>query len=232
MVEEETDKLYSIILSSISHELKTPVTSIALSASGLCDDKLSSDKFTREVLINDILEANDRLNRIITNLLDMTRIESGRLKLNLQWNDINDLITLASQKYTNELKNYNFIKEINAVLPPIKLDFGLVEQVISNLLYNAIIHTKPGTTIIITAGIENSDIYIEIKDNGGGIQAIDKIFKKFYKERPKKTGGLGIGLSICKAIIEFHKWTLEAHNNDIGGVTFRIIIPFRKGELK
>lgn len=232
MVEEETDKLYSIILSSISHELKTPVTSIALSASGLCDDKLSSDKFTREVLINDILEANDRLNRIITNLLDMTRIESGRLKLNLQWNDINDLITLASQKYTNELKNYNFIKEINAVLPPIKLDFGLVEQVISNLLYNAIIHTKPGTTIIMTAGIENSDIYIEIKDNGGGIQAIDKIFKKFYKERPKKTGGLGIGLSICKAIIEFHKWTLEAHNNDIGGVTFRIIIPFRKGELK
>ena len=232
MVEEETDKLYSIILSSISHELKTPVTSIALSASGLCDDKLSSDKFTREVLINDILEANDRLNRIITNLLDMTRIESGRLKLNLQWNDVNDLITLASQKYTNELKNYNFIKEINAVLPPIKLDFGLVEQVISNLLYNAIIHTKPGTTIIITAGIENSDIYIEIKDNGGGIQAIDKIFKKFYKERPKKTGGLGIGLSICKAIIEFHKWTLEAHNNDIGGVTFRIIIPFRKGELK
>ena len=232
MVEEETDKLYSIILSSISHELKTPVTSIALSASGLCDDKLSSDKFTREVLINDILEANDRLNRIITNLLDMTRIESGRLKLNLQCNDINDLITLASQKYTNELKNYNFIKEINAVLPPIKLDFGLVEQVISNLLYNAIIHTKPGTTIIITAGIENSDIYIEIKDNGGGIQAIDKIFKKFYKERPKKTGGLGIGLSICKAIIEFHKWTLEAHNNDIGGVTFRIIIPFRKGELK
>lgn len=232
MVEEETDKLYSIILSSISHELKTPVTSIALSASGLCDDKLSSDKFTREVLINDILEANDRLNRIITNLLDMTRIESGRLKLNLQWNDINDLITLASQKYTNELKNYNFIKEINAVLPPIKLDFGLVEQVISNLLYNAIIHTKPGTTIIMTAGIENSYIYIEIKDNGGGIQAIDKIFKKFYKERPKKTGGLGIGLSICKAIIEFHKWTLEAHNNDIGGVTFRIIIPFRKGELK
>lgn len=232
MVEEETDKLYSIILSSISHELKTPVTSIALSASGLCDDKLSSDKFTREVLINDILEANDRLNRIITNLLDMTRIESGRLKLNLQWNDINDLITLASQKYTNELKNYNFIKEINAVLPPIKLDFGLVEQVISNLLYNAIIHTKHGTTIIMTAGIENSDIYIEIKDNGGGIQAIDKIFKKFYKERPKKTGGLGIGLSICKAIIEFHKWTLEAHNNDIGGVTFRIIIPFRKGELK
>ena len=84
----------------------------------------------------------------------------------------------------------------------------------------------------MTAGIENSDIYIEIKDNGGGIQAIDKIFKKFYKERPKKTGGLGIGLSICKAIIEFHKWTLEAHNNDIGGVTFRIIIPFRKGELK
>lgn len=232
MVEEETEKLYSIILSSISHELKTPVTSIALSASGLCDDKLSGDKITREVLINDILEANDRLNRIITNLLDMTRIESGRLKLNLQWNDINDLLTAASHKYLNELKDYNFIKEINEVLPPIKLDFGLVEQVISNLLYNAIIHTKPGTTIIMSAGIENSDIYIEIKDNGGGIQSIDKIFNKFYKERPKKTGGLGIGLSICKAIIEFHKWTLEAHNNEIGGVTFKIIIPIRNGELK
>ena len=113
----------------------------------------------------------------------MTRIESGRLKLNLQWNDINDLLTVASHKYINELKDYNFIKEINEVLPPIKLDFGLVEQVISNLLYNAIIHTKPGTTIIMTAGIENSDIYIEIKDDGGGIQAIDKIFNKFYKEK-------------------------------------------------
>ena len=64
------------------------------------------------------------------------------------------------------------------------------------------------------------------------LASVSEEFKKFYKERPKKTGGLGIGLSICKAIIEFHKWTLEAHNNDIGGVTFRIIIPFRKGELK
>lgn len=232
MVEEETEKLYSIILKSISHELKTPVTSISLAASGLYDEKLSSDKFTREVLINDILEANDRLNRVITNLLDMTRIESGKLKLNLQWNDINDLLTLASSKYSDELKNFEFIKEIKDVIPPIKLDFGLVEQVISNILYNAIIHTKPGTRIILSSGIKENNIYIEISDNGGGIKSIDKIFNKFYKEQPKKTGGLGIGLSICKAIIEFHKWSLEALNNDIGGVTFRILIPFRKGDIQ
>lgn len=226
IIEQETEKLYSIILRSISHELKTPVTSIALSANGLCDEKLSSDKNTREILVNDILEANDRLNRVITNLLDMTRIESGRLKLNLQWNDINDLLVSSSNKYIRELKDYELIKEIKNVIPPLKLDFGLIEQVISNLLYNAIIHTPKGTKIILSSSSDEDNYYIEVIDNGGGIKSIDKIFDKFYKEHPKKTGGLGIGLSICKSIIDYHKWNLEAFNNDLGGATFKITIPF------
>lgn len=226
MVEEETEKLYSIILRSISHELKTPVTSIALSAEGLCDERLISDKSTRDFLVKDILEANKRLNRVITNLLDMTRIESGRLKLNLQWNDVNDLLTSASNKYARELEDYEFIKEIKDVIPPLKLDFGLVEQVISNLLYNAIIHTKRGTKIILSSSIDENNYYIDVMDNGGGIKNIDRIFDKFYKEQPEKAGGLGIGLSICKSIIDYHKWELDAFNNDLGGATFRIKIPF------
>lgn len=231
MVEEETEKLYSIILRSISHELKTPVTSIALSAEGLCDEILSSDKNSRDFLVKDIMEANERLNRVITNLLDMTRIESGRLKLNLQWNDINDLLTSASNKYTRELEDYEFVKEIKDVIPPLKLDFGLIEQVISNLLYNAIIHTKKGTKIILSSTIDENNYYIEVSDNGGGIKNIDRIFDKFYKEQPKKTGGLGIGLSICKSIIDYHKWELNAFNNPMGGATFRITIPFENGFL-
>ena len=228
MVEEETEKLYSIILRSISHELKTPVTTISLSVNGLKDEVLMINENTREILINDISEANNRLDRIITNLLDMTRIESGRLKLNLQWNDINDLIVASIYKYKKELNAFKFSKNILNVIPPVKFDFGLIEQVISNLLFNAIIHTKANSEIIITAGTVEENIFIEIADNGGGIKSIDKIFNKFYKEHPKKTGGLGIGLSICKAIIDFHKWKLEAFNNDIGGATFRITIPFIK----
>jgi len=228
MVEEETEKLYSIILRSISHELKTPVTTISLSVGGLKDDVLMANENTREILVNDIAEANNRLDRIITNLLDMTRIESGKLKLNLQWNDINDLIIASINKYKKELSTFKFNKNILGVIPPVKFDFGLIEQVISNLLFNAMIHTKNGSEITINAGTIEENIFIEIIDNGGGIKSIDKIFNKFYKEHPKKTGGLGIGLSICKAIIDFHKWKLEAFNNDIGGATFRITIPFIK----
>jgi len=228
-VEEETEKLYSIILRSISHELKTPITSIALSAEGLKDEKLSEEKLTRDFLVKDIAQATERLNRIITNLLDMTRIESGRLKLNLQWHDINDLLSSSISKYSEELKEHKFEKEIKNVLPPIKLDFGLVEQVVSNLLYNAIIHTEKNSEIKLSSSSDENNYYIEVIDNGGGIKNIDKIFDKFYKEKPKKTGGLGIGLSICKSIIDYHKWKLDAFNNDIGGATFRITIPFSKG---
>lgn len=228
-VEEETEKLYSIILRSISHELKTPITSIALSAEGLKDEKLSEEKLTRDFLVKDIAQATERLNRIITNLLDMTRIESGRLKLNLQWHDINDLLSSSISKYSEELKEHKFEKEIKNVLPPIKLDFGLVEQVVSNLLYNAIIHTEKNSEIKLSSSSDENNYYIEVIDNGGGIKNIDKIFDKFYKEKPKKTGGLGIGLSICKSIIDYHKWRLDAFNNDIGGATFRITIPFSKG---
>ena len=231
LVEEETEKLYSIILSSISHELKTPVTSISLSASGLQDEKLVATKEMREILIKDILEANDRLNRVFTNLLDMTRIESGKLKLNLQWNDLNDLLNVAVGHLESKLRDYKFVRKTDVVLPPVKLDFGFIEQVITNILYNSMIHTKIGTHIYLTSGIEKKYIFIEISDNGGGIKDIDKVFKKFYKEKPKKTGGLGIGLSICKSIIEFHKWKLEAYNNDIDGATFKILIPIKEGEI-
>lgn len=230
LIETETEKLYSIILKSISHELKTPVTSISLSVNGLCDEKLFSDKETRNILLHDIKDANERLSRVITNLLDMTRIESGKLKLNLQWNDINDLLSSAANKYSDELQSSTFIKTIQGIIPPVKFDYGLIEQVISNILYNAIIHTKPGTTIEMKADTLDDNIFIEIIDNGGGIKNSKKIYDKFYKEDPKKTGGLGIGLSICKAIIEFHHWNLTAFNNDIGGATFRITIPRKEGD--
>lgn len=229
LIEEETEKLYSIILRSISHELKTPVTSIALSAEGLKDEKIMNDKEAKEFIIDDISKGAERLNRIITNLLDMTRIESGRLKLNLQWHDLNDLISYSISKYSKELGEHDFEKVIENVIPPIKLDFGLIEQVISNLLYNAIIHTKQKSQIKIVTSSDANNYYIEVIDNGGGIKNIEKIFNKFYKEEPKKTGGLGIGLSICKSIIDYHKWHLTAYNNTLGGASFKITIPFFVG---
>lgn len=225
VVEQETEKLYSVILKSISHELKTPLTSISLAVNGLCDKKLFSNAGTRDILIEDIKEANDRLGRIVNNLLDMTRIESGKLKLNLQWNDINDLLSVVENKFKKELAEYGFKKKVDCDMGPVKFDFGLIEQVVSNIVYNAIVHTRKGSEIRVSSYTKDNSIFIEVSDNGGGIKKIDKIFDKFYKEDSKKTGGLGIGLSICKAIIEFHKWELTASNNSIGGATFKIEIP-------
>lgn len=229
LIEKETEKLYSIILKSISHELKTPLTSISLSVNGLYDDKLFYDKDTRNILIKDIKEGTERLNRIITNLLDMSRIESGKLKLNLQWNDLNDLTTIVTAKYKLALEDYIFNKEIDSNIPPVKFDFGLIEQVFSNILYNAIIHTSYGTRICLKLYRDKNNICVEISDNGGGIKKIDKVFDKFYKEDVKKTGGLGIGLSICKAIVDFHNWSIAAYNNNEGGATFKIFIPYKEG---
>ena len=156
----------------------------------------------------------------------MSRLETGMLKLNLDWCDTNELINSVIQKLSLPYKQ-NIIFEPNENLPLFKFDRGLIEQVLQNLLHNAINHTPENTIIKIVASQQLINCVINVSDNGKGIPEteIKNLFDKFYRLPQTKTGGSGLGLSIVKGFIEAHKGTVKSENNTTGGATFIIEFP-------
>ena len=231
LMADESEKLYKIILNSITHELRTPLTSLTVAVSGLLDENMFSNFEIKNILLTDIREAAERMNRIIGNLLDMIRLESGRLKLNLHWCDVNEVIGFVLNRLRDKLKNYLFTKEINDENIFIYADFSLIEQVVYNLVLNSMEHNRDNTEIGLKVYKELDNVIISVKDNGTGIPAenIKRIFDKFYRGKKTNTGGLGLGLSICKTIIELHKGHIYAVNNENSGVTFNVLIPVKSG---
>ncbi len=229
MIISESEKLFQVILNSISHELRTPITSISFAASGLMDDMLFKNEEYRNVLCLDIIQAAERLNRTVGNLLDMARIESGKLKLNVQWYNLDDLINSIYKKIEKDISSHKFKKEISKNLPMVKFDFTLMEQVLINLLLNAVIYTPEKGHILLKIFEKDENVVIMIKDSGKGINEkdISRIFEKFYRGKDSKPGGLGLGLSICKAIVEIHGGTIHAENNIEGGSSFIIKLPLK-----
>lgn len=221
---EESERLYKILLNSVSHEFRTPLTAIRGSVNLLLDGKNSED--INHSLLNEIHTAYEKLNRLVDNLLDMSRLESGMIKLNLEWHDIQDLISVVLKRLENELKGKEIKLEISDSLPLVRIDFVLMEQVISNLLYNALIHTPKDTKIIIRVTIPRTDLTIMIEDNGPGFVGIDteRVFDKFYQGKYNKSG-IGLGLSICKGLVEIHGGKISAENIQEGGARFIIRLP-------
>ncbi len=227
MLVTESERIYKILLNSISHELRTPLTTITGASTSLLDDVVGSKPEIRNGLIREIYRASGRLNRLVDNLLDMSRLESGNMKLNLQNHDPGDLISVVLRTLEGDLSENKVITDIPDVLPMIKIDFVLMEQVLINLVYNAINHTPSGTVITVSANISEDNLYISVKDNGPGLNTEDIpfLFDKFHKGDLSSTGGTGLGLSICKGIVEAHKGKINAENNTSGGAKFTIRLP-------
>ncbi len=221
---EESERLYKILLNSVSHEFRTPLTAIRGSVNLLLDGKNSEE--INHSLLNEIHTAYEKLNRLVDNLLDMSRLESGMIKLNLEWHDITDLISVVLKRLEHELSGKEIKLEISDSLPLVRIDFILMEQVISNLLYNAVIHTPSDTKITIRVTIPRTDLTIMIEDNGPGFVGIDteRIFDKFYQGKYNKSG-IGLGLSICKGLVEIHGGKILAENIPEGGARFIIRLP-------
>lgn len=226
MILSESERLYKTLFNSISHELKTPIAAIMGATSGLLDEKTSEITEVRKELSNEIYIASERLNRLVGNLLDMSRLESGNLRLNLDWHDINDLISKVLAELRDKLKNHKIKLEIDQDLPLVKIDFILMEQALLNIIINAINYTPVGSTITIKTFKEKNKVVIEIADNGSGLptDTIDKVFDKFYRVPGVSTGGTGLGLSIVKGFVEAHKGTVEVNNIESGGLKFTIKI--------
>lgn len=223
----ESERLYTTLLNSISHELRTPIATITGAADSLLDPQTSGNEASRTQLIRDIQDSGQRLNRLVANLLDMSRLESGRLQLKLEWCDVSDIIGIAIGQLESCLAGRPLTIHQAADLPLVRLDFMLMEQVVVNLLDNACAYTPPGAPIEIATSYADGEVTIAITDHGPGIAEADmaQIFDKFYRAPGTATGGTGLGLSICRGLVETHGGTLTAENVPGAGARFLIRLP-------
>jgi len=223
----ESDKLYKTLFNSISHELRIPVATILGASDTLLMQNYPVD--TQKKLFNEINTASIRLNRLIENLLNISRLESGRLTPRFDWCDVHDLVNKVTENLKQELQYFNFAIVIPADMPMVQIDFGLMEQVLQNLVLNATQNAPIGSTIRVKFYFENTILTIEVMDRGKGFPESELIavFNKFYRGKEAKAGGTGLGLSIVKGFVEAHGGTVEAKNRKNGGALFTITIPVK-----
>ena len=227
----ESDKLYKTLFNTISHELRIPVATI-LGAS----DTLLSQEFTEETrkkLYSEISIASVRLNRLIENLLNMSRLESGRITPHPDWSDVHDLVNKVTESLSQELQPFKLSVVIPAEMPLVNIDFGLIEQVLHNLVLNSTQYSPAGSTIRIKFFYDNGTLSIQITDRGVGFpeSELSSVFNKFYRGKDAKAGGTGLGLSIVKGFIEAHKGTVTAENRQNGGSVFTIKLPVEISDM-
>ena len=229
---DESDRLYKTLFSSISHELRIPVATIM----GASDSILNSSNSgtIQSALCHEIFTASLRLNRLIENLLNISRLESGHITVRLDWYDINDLINKVTEDLKDELKPFSLKVTIPEEMPLIKIDFGLMEQVLYNLLFNSTQYAPGASDIELNAGYDNGEMTIEVVDKGPGFPEtnLKNVFKKFFRVDGSKPGGLGLGLSIVKGFVEAHNGSITVENTKQGGAKFTIKIPSEKPDIK
>ncbi|HEY3290158.1 MAG TPA: ATP-binding protein, partial [Anaerolineae bacterium] len=223
----ESERLYKTLLNSVSHELRTPIATITGAASSLQDDKINHDPARWSTVVNEIQGAANRLNRVVENLLGMTRVESGRLKPKLEWCDVSDLISVTVNRMKPDFTQHELVVDVASDLPLVQIDFVMMEQALLNLLHNAVVHTPPGTRVRVTARVDGNDLLLVVADRGPGLPPadIDRVFDKFYRAPGAKPGGTGLGLSISKGLVETHGGTIKAENRANGGARFLIRLP-------
>jgi two-component system sensor histidine kinase KdpD len=228
----ESDKLYKTLFNSISHELRIPVATIL----GASDTLLSQTypEETRNKLYSEISIASIRLNRLIENLLNMSRLESGRITPRPDWCDVHDLANKVSENLKQELFPFKFSTVIPADMPLVMIDFGLIEQALHNLVLNATQNVPTGSNIRLKFFYDSGSLTIQVMDRGKGFPTTEltSVFNKFYRGKDAQAGGTGLGLSIVKGFVEAHKGTVVAENRQNGGAIFTIKIPVKISDMK
>lgn len=243
---EKTVKLYNTLLNSLSHELKTPIATIVGATDNLLSGSSRLSEANKKELVEGISIASLRLNQQVENLLSMSRLESGFIQPKKDWTDMNELVYDVVHRLEQQLKNHRLHIHFEDKLPFYKIDHGLIEQVLYNLLYNAAIYTPEFADIFVqvknnadkvytlntdenahsTVKTETNSLMITVEDRGPGFppEEIEKVFDKFYRLSNARTGGTGLGLSIVKGFVEAHNGTVTLENVP-HGARFTIEIP-------
>ncbi len=228
---DESDRLYKTLFNSISHELRIPVATIMGASDSIVHS--TNSKTAQSALCNEIFTASIRLNRLIENLLNMSRIESGHISLRADWHEVNDLINKVTGDLRDELNPFTLKISIADDTPLVRIDFGLMEQVLYNLLINATQHAPAASTIMLNAFYQDGHLVIEIIDQGPGFpeNELPDVFRKFFRVSGSKSGGLGLGLSIVKGFVAAHNGRISVENLPAGGARFTLYIPSEKPDI-
>ncbi len=228
---EASEKLETALLNSISHDLRTPLVSVIGVLSSLQENELGLDDEGRRNLIQVAREEADRLNHLIANLLDVTRIEAGAMKVSRGPSDLKDVIGVALEHISSHSSNRPIDVDVSSELPFVSADFALIVQVLVNVLDNALKYSPAGSPVEIGGRQVGQLVEITVADRGVGIapEELPRIFDKFYRvRRPDNVAGTGLGLAICKGIIEAHGGHIAAENRPGGGTTIRFTLPVAK----
>jgi two-component system sensor histidine kinase KdpD len=229
--EIESEQLRTALLSSLSHDLRSPLASIEGAASSLVQEGGAWQRDTRREMAVTILQEARRMNRLITNLLDMVRVESGALAVHKSWQPLEEPLGVALLRLEERMSHHRVTADLPESLPLVPVDELLVEQVFINLLENAARHTPAGTDIRISAWTEEDQVVVEVADSGPGVPPGEEetIFRKFHRAAREETlspaGGSGLGLTICRGIVAAHGGRIWLHREDGGGAAFRFSLP-------
>ncbi len=224
-VTEASDRLHRTLLDSVSHEMKTPLAVMATAADNLAVAAAGPAR----PLVEEMRTAVRRLQHLIDNLLGMTRLESGALRLRYDWTDLTDLVNAALEATADARQGRTVEVKLPPELPLVRIDFGLVQQALANLIHNACQHTPPTARIELRAGVDAAaqQVWLAVEDDGPGLDPAHqpRVFDKFFRGQPDRAGGLGLGLSIVRGFVETHGGRVQAENRAGGGARFTLFLP-------
>ena len=230
-VAAETERIRSALLASISHDLRTPLAVMSGASSTLAEaaEKLSSQE--RQALARSIFEQSRDMAERVTKVLQMTRLETGAIQIDRDWTSVREIASSALARMSERLASHRLIVELPDDLPLVKVDAALVEQALGNLLENAAKHTPEGTVVRLYAKRRTNDLVVSVVDYSGGPSDVDveRIFQKFAHGPIETTsGGVGLGLAICRAIVRLHGGDAWAERVASGGMAFRFSLPIEQ----
>jgi two-component system sensor histidine kinase KdpD len=224
-VEFEAERLRNALLSSLSHDMRAPLASIEQAANALLQSM--GQPAAQRALANTILQDSQQMGRLVANLLDMMRVESGALQVQKEWQLLSDVVGVALLRTEEQLRTYPVTNSMPQDLPLVPVDEILLEQVFVNLLENAAQHTPPGTPVEIGAEARPDEVLVWVADRGPGLPPgeEERVFEKFHRAAAAPSAGVGLGLAICRGIVAAHGGRIWAENRAGGGAIFRFTIP-------
>ncbi len=222
-----TEQVRNGLLSAVSHDLRTPLASITGAATTLLSQRENLSPDTQNELLESIAQEAERLSRLVNNLLEITRLESGAVSVNRDWHPLEEIVGAALRRLGPQLAHRRVAIDLPADLPPLSVDDVLIEQLFLNLFENAAKYTPPGSLIQVSARPNQAGVSIEVSDSGPGFAPGDEklVWEKFYRGNSSTARGAGLGLTICRAIVIAHGGTVEAANLPTGGAVIRIWLP-------
>jgi two-component system sensor histidine kinase KdpD len=231
----ESERLGKSLMDSMTHEIRTPIAAIKSATGNLLEFQDVPLSGSQKAMVAEIHEAIERLNRLVGNVLDVTRLDSGHFSAKISSCDVRDLVQVVVKETKKELAEHPLTIEISPNVPLVApMDFVLTQQALMTLLSNAAFHTPPATAVSLRVWLQAEELLFEVSDLGPGIskESLTRVFEKFYRAPNARAGGTGLGLSLAKGFVEAQNGRIEAKNASNGGAVFTIRLPLELKKIR